>query len=800
LATSGGIAGIGQALKDMFKGGQKTIRDKTGKPAPILPSYPEDESIEKRIKWLVEKHYFETQYEKIQFHRKWFRNQLVYMLYHDANATFDMDFNAILQNASEYAFPSNYYRDYILYSAALYVQTAPEFIAQPSSPDPDSQAVAEAARAALQVMQENVGYDGIRAEEAINMRIFGNSFRYSYYSVDQRFGNVVVPVYEDHETQIDNGQWYCPLCGLSGEGENHVCPNDGPQEDPDKQPINIPPSKAMIPKTIGQTQFPKGQEACEVVWPFEVYVRSSVKRLQDAPFLVRARMVDKISLQATFPKASFGPSEISGGGTVDTSEDIGLIYQQTLADLPSDPQQQGAWYERATAPLKCCLLQDWIRPSQYFFDEELKKKFPQGLYAAVTESCLLESREECMDDHWTHFKHIHVPGRFWGDGADDLIPEQMKLDEVDRLTLRHLDYNSMPLMLIDSQRLNKNLVLNDAAVMVELKNLGGKPVDQACKWFPGGQLSTDVWKQRSDILANMQFHSGVSPSSIGQHEPGINSFGGQQEAKAATQQTLAPLQLTYKEANEKWAMQMLKIASENWLDERVQRTMGSDGQWAFKKLRGEMLPMDKVSVMCRIIPLDPTKQQSLNQAISVGAFNPQLPGVVRKKVLELYQLPEDLDETAADSKSQLKEIEKMRQTNVQIQPQMIRDNDQVHLAVLHKFMNCDDWDTLDPQTQSVIFEHAMLHIQNAANMMATQQAMQTHAAQEGGGQPPQQPGQPGANQPGNNPNQNPQFKHDRGVKGAASKPHAPQPSGGNGARVGQPGMSHSAQQRRRNGR
>src|SRR6202041_3122348 len=118
---------------------------------------------------------------------------------------------------------------------------------------------------------------------------------------------------------------------------------------------------------------------------------------------------------------------------------------------------------------------------------------------------------------------------------------------------------------------------------------------------------------------------------------------------------------------------------------------------------------------------DPTKQQLPNQAIAGGAFNPQLPGVVRNKVLELYQLPQDLDETTIDIKSQLKETEQMKQTGQQIQPQMIRDNDQAHLEVLHNCMNDDDWATLPPQIQAVIYEHAMLHIQNAANMMATQQ-------------------------------------------------------------------------------
>jgi hypothetical protein len=720
----------------------------------------------------------------------------VHNCYHDLNVVSDVDWTALIQNAAEYAFPSNYYRSYIKYGAALYVQTAPEFIAQPSSPDPESQAVAEAARAALEIIKENVGYDAIRAVEAFNLRIFGNSFRYSYYSTDSRYGFVSVPVYEDVEVQLNQGMWMCPICQQIGEGENHVCPKCGPQESPEQQPMNIPPEKAMAPQVKGKTEFPRGQEASEVVWPFEIYVRSSAKNLTCAPWLGRVRMVDKVALQATYPKASFGDaSGLMPTDTAEATEDIGLMYQQALPDLPSDPTQYAAWYERAVTPGKMVLKQWWFRPASYAFDKELAEDFPDGMLAVKAGDTLLESKNESLDDHWTHFTHTPVPGRFWGDGDDDLIPEQMKLDEVDRLILRHIDFNSLPLMLIDSQRLAKDLVINDAAVMVELKNLGGKPVDQAAKWFPGGQLSTDVWKHRETIKENMQFHSGVSPASIGMHEPGVNTFGGQQQAVSQNQMTLGPLQLIYKEANETWAMQMLKIASENWLDERVQANMGSDGQWQFKKLRGEMLKMGAVKIKARIIPLDPTKQQSFNQAIAVGAFNPQLPGVVRKKALELYQLPEDLDESAPQQKSQMKEIESMKQTGQQIPPQMIRDNDSVHLATLQKYMNSDEWDTLQPQQKDVIYEHALLHINNAANMMATQNAMQTHANERGG---PQDPNQQQPEGGGQNPNQNPQFRHDRGVKGQAAKPHASQPSGGNQHHTGKPGMSHSAQQRRRN--
>jgi hypothetical protein len=779
-----------QKVTSLFKGGSDSlVRDKQEKQSKesIVPSYPWGSPIEERIKWMLDQRYWQLQYEKLQLHRKWFRNHLFYCGYHDSVLSdIGFSFDSIGVNSAEYGFASNYYRSYIRYGAAMYVQTAPEFIAQPTSPDSESQGVASAARATLDIQKENIGYDAIRAREAINLRLFGNSFRYNYYSIDPRYGFVTQPVYEDVEVQISEGSWQCPVCQLQGEGQTQVCPACGP--DAQAPPINTPPQTAQVPQLKGKVAYPKGQEICEVVWPFEAYVRSSVKTLREAPEFLRVRMVDSVALHSNFPNAQFGG--MTAGEGVNVSEDIGLVYQQAIPDLPSDPTQYPGWYERAVAQQKKTFIQGWIRPSQYFFDDELRKKFPVGLYAGKAGDCLLETRNESMDDHWTHFKHIHVEGRFWGDGDDDLIPLQMQFDECDRMLMRHVDYNTMPLLLADTQKIDKNNIIRDGGYMIEVKNLGQRNIDQAVKWHAGGQISTDVWNWKNTRLQDMQFHSGVSPAAIGQHETGINTFGGQQIAAAQSQGMLAPLQLMYKEENELWAMQMTKLACENWLDDRVQATMGNNGQWEFKMLRGEMLKMDGIRWVARIIPLDPTKQQNLNQAIAVGAFNPQLPPQVRRKVLELYQMPVDLDEDSKDAKVQTKEIQQATTTGQWPEPTLGRDNDQAHAKTLRDWMNSDDWDKQPPEVKVGAQGHLFKHFMNMQKMAQIMGAIQA-GGQEAGGQPPEQGAQSSPEQ----------RQHAGQQKGNAMKPHQSQPTAGNQHHVGNDvGMSRSAQQRRRNRR
>src|SRR4029077_20995327 len=165
-----------------------------------------------------------------------------------------------------------------------------------------------------------------------------------------------------------------------------------------------------------------------------------------------------------------------GGEAYAVGGDLGLIYMQSLAELPGDPTQFAAWYELASAAAKAHLVECWLRPGQYFFDKELAKQFPDGMYIAKTGDVLLEARNDTIEDHWTHYVYIPLPGRIWGDGDDDLIPGTLKLDETDRLIMRNQGYNSAPLLAIDSQRVDKNEIINDPSTIIEVKP-AGKPVE-----------------------------------------------------------------------------------------------------------------------------------------------------------------------------------------------------------------------------------------------------------------------------------------------------------------------------------
>ena len=794
------IRGLGNGIKSLFKGADKPVHSKTPKPKPrdIQPQYKFDETLDKRLLGLADYYYREGSFEKIQFARKWMRNALIFQGYHELEwSEINVAWDVTLSDAGDYAFPNNYYRTLILHGVRAYVQNAPLIEPVPTNSDQEAEAATKAARTALDIIKKSCRYDYLRVVEAINLRLFGNSFRYSYYSKDSRYGYISSPVYTDVDVLLSPGSGVCPIHGPL-EGSFDQCPVCGT---PIEQ--HSPPVITRIPTITGNVRYPKGEVVTEVVNPLEIYMRSSSYDIWHAPFIIRNRVVDRLALQSQYPNIMLAPKGDEGGGEAySVGGDLGLIYLQSLADLPGDPTQYAAWYERATAAAKALLIECWLRPSMYFFDEELKRRFPDGLYIAKTGDTLLEARNDSIDDHWTHYQYIPVPGRIWADGDDDLIPMQLKLDETDRLIMRNQGYNSAPLLVIDSQRIDKNEVLNDPSTIIEAKS-AGRPIKDSFARIDSSPLSPETWQWRAAEINDMQFHSRVSPTAVGQHEPGVNTFGGQESMAAKSDNSLLPNLMLWKVSDETWAKQVIQLAAENWLDERVNAVMGINGRWEYEKLKGSALDIDKFVIESRVLPIDPTQQEALSQAVASGLLNPQDPRVMRK-ALELYHLPTELDSFYMDSKVQWKEIDQFKQTMQQIVPTMIKDNDAVHIDICRVWLNSDEA-TENPQLAQLVLQHAQLHVMN----MYKQQLMQgvvASANPQGGpggpggsdasgqkGGPPQQggPKQPGKGGP-DDPNKgkqagkdggqvptNPVTRQQRAQKGQAAKPHRPQPSSGN---------------------
>src|SRR5438477_11168203 len=70
------LGGLMGGIRSLFKGAPPVVRDPQTTPKKPFPEYPYAKPLADRIKWLIDRFYWESSYEKIQLHRKWFRNHL----------------------------------------------------------------------------------------------------------------------------------------------------------------------------------------------------------------------------------------------------------------------------------------------------------------------------------------------------------------------------------------------------------------------------------------------------------------------------------------------------------------------------------------------------------------------------------------------------------------------------------------------------------------------------------------------------------------------------------------------------
>jgi len=735
------LSGIGADMRELVRGKRPDqLRDKADRPDRDILAL--DGTVQHRIRKMVQRYYNESAYEKIPLARKWTRNSLLYQGYHDLEWSLaSSSWETATEEFIDFAFPNNYFRSQILYGVSMYIKSPPKFSFGPTATDYESQAIAQATMKALPVIQKNVNYEVMRAWEALFLRLYGNAFRYSYYSLDARYGTITVPVYDAVPQEMEDPET----------GETHLIP---------------------VPQVVGEVLYPRGQEVTDVVHPLEVYVRSNSINLQDTPFLVRARLVDKKRLQASFQDMKLG------GGSGRYTDDLSINYKEMLSELSGDSINPVAWYSQASKDEGTIFIQAWIRPAMYWDDKELLRRFPHGMYAAVNGDTLLETRDESLDDHWVHMLYKMVPGRFWGDGEDDLVPKQLQLNTTEQLITKNIAYNSVPQTWVKDQTVNKDRITNDPGEVNVVKNIQGQKIKDSIMVTPGQNLSQETYAWRGFIKEDMEFHSNTPGSAIGRHQPGVDTLGGQQMFAASAESNLSPMQVLYKQANEEWARQVIRLAAMNWIDERVSAVEGMNGQWEFTKLKRAALDPDRVIINARILPVDFAQQQAFTQAIAVGALNPQDPRVANK-ALELYNLPIELNAYSMDAKVQWKEIDRMKMGNpVPIRPFI--DANPTHIEICRIWLNSDEAEQEDPQIYQLVYTHMLEHVKlemQIQSMMAKQAGQLSKDSGEN-------PGEQKANtKPKGSPPDRAARKK-RAIKGQAAKPKTSQPSSGNQYRRG----------------
>ncbi|MCP3960847.1 MAG: hypothetical protein GY719_23630, partial [bacterium] len=174
----------------------------------------------------------------------------------------------------------------------------------------------------------------------------------------------------------------------------------------------------------------------------------------------------------------------------------------------------------------------------------------------------------------------------------------------------------------------------------------------------------------------------------------------------------------------------LKLARGNYREDRMLKIAGANGAFEVSALRGSDIHYD-----LRIIgqPKDADSMQvakaEMMDLIEVGAINPADPRHWRALVNTFHwgTTDEAFGDFTMDQSGQEQEIELMLQDTAKYAetpfPVADYEDHEVHAQTTARFMKGDEFKSLDPMSQAVIYTHFQLHMQEIQKAMQAQAQM-----------------------------------------------------------------------------
>ena len=741
-------------IPGLFSRNKETSKPKEEKESPFRGS-----SIEEKIKEIILKARFEAMQDDVRRARVYYRTVLAYRGYFNLGPWDDVNCTYAYDPEDWTDFGENRFRRNVLINTGLLIRMEPTPVIRPGSESPQDLEAAIANQNALEIIHENIGYDQLKADKALFKTLFGNVFVYSDYQTDRRLGTIMVPKFKYETTELP-GAAYCAECGSSAEMETMLCPDCGyPME-------QVPPMPTEMQVPDGFDERVKGEEFSIAFSPLEVKVRSKVQGgLRNAPYLLRITREDIDGVQFVYPDLNInrrtnGQSYNGGSG----GEEMSLNYQETLAALaPNIDGGQNPYWAQTQYFDQIDACQAWIRPQLYRGDKELLKECPDGFLGVMCDGELAEYRPESLDDHWTHEIYIRNPGSLYGDGMVDSVPVNRLINRVDQLQIQHLEHDTIPLRLFDSDMIVETDISNDPSKKWLAVNTGpDKPLNAAVFDLKAQQLSNDVNILKANLYQTDQDISGASDVPVG----GANTpYSTQALANEQIQLRFAASIYMNSRAVQAHTRQVLKIAEKNWIDPRKRTTEDSTtGKPTSVSIVGADLSRGEISIKVLTNDFKPKNRGEALQAMDYMkgfGVDPTANPRQRLAFFERVGMPLDGDMLSTQTRRTYRQIQKMA-VGQPVAPEWWIDDPIVQMPTIQEFMASKEGEELNDQAKQAVFAYYQSLMQLQAMKQDAMMAMglAPELSQEqpqqgpGGGAPQAKPkgtpgGQPGQQGGGN---------------------------------------------------
>lgn len=687
---------------------QQAIESKAQKPQD--PNRPD---LQKYVISLLEQVRTDGTQERIRRLRKWVRNSKFYEGEHygyispHTGRWIDVDVSSV--NPDEEAdddlqFVNNQFRFYIKSIRKEWIRANTILRVRARSDKHEKIGAAEFGTDIVEDKQQKLLDEASRQTEAMFALLYGNYYRYSYYSTDVHGATERIPKLEKTVIKAAPDTWGCNTCGNGGSAEEFSEGVEG-QTCPYCSALGItleegPSFETEVP-TGEYEEIQVGDVYTEFPNPMEINVHLHARTLAQTPYLHRERLVLRSVLKAKFENASLQQGQWDG------SQGASSYISQLESSVGNSGGARGTSTASSSATgspfellkfdqlwLDVAVYADYITKQEERISDgsvipantALKEVFPRGLYIAAVGSELLNLRNENKLDHWTHGVFDLIPSRFFGDGLEDMVELQRQLNEVINLRFENMMANAAPNTLFNPLKVDPN---GFSGKPRELNALMNPSVDDDIRKFvlqlPGQGLDRENFGAEENYKKDMQALSGAFAINSGMPDVDISTATGARIIRDAAISMIGPALALKAKVDVEWAYQVLKLCKAYWTSERYVPHAGNHtqltGQWFQASdiegdfevvyIPGSWMPRSEMEEREDFISFISPNVTGL----PLGFLNPMVPPSVRAFASEKFRVPIDLDETRVHTRIAQGRIQALQQAASELVAQGILDPD-----------------------------------------------------------------------------------------------------------------------------
>lgn len=526
--------------------------------------------------------------------------------------------------------------------------------------------------AALVLFQRKLIDEPFKQREAQNAILFGNYFRYNYWSEEGNAQSTIErPVFEEKTFTIGDEHYQCLNCKIVGditELNNNNCPDcDGDVE------INKPIEKTMREQT-GTETINIGQPVSENIHPIEVKVHLRARNIRQSPYLRRKRPIMSQILKYAFPYA-----KICGGKDMSPVSRYATELESSSGNTNSGsgtPDGAGANETSKTTEL-VEFVQIWLDKPMYFNVKlsesvtlgdgtvipkgtKLIDLFPDGLYMAKNGNEVLDIKNESKNDFWNHGAYDILSSSFWGDGIEDVIQNQQFINEVQSLMVENILHNASPKIIFNPSLIDHELLTGRPREMTPMSVAARKDdkPQNAIMQLSGMSLTGEAQGAMAQGKDDMRQQLGAFPTMQGMSDPHIQTATGMAIVRDSALGLISPALALKAQVEVEWAYQILKLIKGHWVEE-AENLSGILGKYSVPEAQAfSECDLDRdIEIIAEPSSWMPRTDIEVRQdfinfltvgGLPMGFLNPAFPQEVKQRASELFRFDISFDKIEPD--------------------------------------------------------------------------------------------------------------------------------------------------------